>query len=116
MMRHAKIFSLPIAICALFLSAGTSAELAVEKDKEALEVSHLDLEDSSADAFFGDGWYGALSLIGNGICETNPTYFFCLTAFDAPVLEVPGVGGWGGDGGGHHRHKRRHHRPDPVPQ
>lgn len=115
MMTHAKIFTLPLAACALFLSASLSAELASDRDKEALEVSDIDLLDATADAFFGDGWYGDLSLVGNGICETNPTFFFCLTALDAPVLEVPAWGGWGGGGGGHHRHKRRHHRPDPTP-
>ena len=108
MIKHVRIFALPIAACALLLSAGLNADDAVDQNKEVLSLSELDLTEKASDNYFGDGWYGALGLYSNAICETNPTIWFCITALDAPVIEVPFFGGFGG--GGEERRNRRHHR------
>lgn len=102
MLKHARIFILPLAASALLLSSGISA---MPEQDVALDLSDLDLDEGYTDTFFGEGWYGDLNLRGNCLCASNPTLPFCITALDAPVLEVPGWGGFGDFG-----HHRRHHR------
>src|SRR5262245_15607731 len=111
MIKHVRIFTL--AACALLVSAGLSAE---EKAiNEALEGNDVDLIDEASESFFGDGWYGDLGHWSNFICENDPTLFFCITALDAPVLEVPLLTTWGGGfhHRSHHRHHHKHHKHGP---
>lgn len=90
-MELARIFILPALAAAFLLCSGINAENYVSNS----DSSELELIENASDAFFGDGWYGSMGLYGNQICATNPTLPFCITAMDAPVLEVPIGGGWG---------------------